>query len=292
MSDRDINIITAANDAYFSALAVMLFSLGRTLANGRCANVHILTADLSASNESLLYVALSRLAVNIRVLRVKTSSFEDLKISGHISLETYLRLLAPGLFPDLPKALYLDADIVVRQSVHELYDETVEGAHLLAVPHISMLSAFFGAERGIPSYRLRGIHPLTRTFNAGVMLLNLTLWRETAVSDRVLQYLRDFKEHVLWWDQDGLNSILYGCWKPLPVKWNLMTSHFSRGRTWKDSTLDEESYRAAQEDPAIVHYSFVPKPWEKCYDGPFGALWKSTWLEVSQAFTTDQAVAR
>lgn len=278
----EIEIITSANNEYITPLKVMLHSLGNSLHPDQHATVRVLTFGIDANNEERLVSGLSHLPLSVQIVKIDSVFLEGLKISGHVSGETYLRLLSPRVFPHLSKALYLDADILIRHSIHELYANSIDGAHLLAVPHVSRLSAFFGAERGVPSFHLLGIPPTTRTFNAGVMLLNLRLWRETGTTERVLRYLRDYKEHVLWWDQDGLNAVLHNSWRALPPKWNVMTSHFANFRSWEDSMLDEATFRAVLEDPAIVHFSYVPKPWQPEYDGPFGVLWRETCKEITQ----------
>jgi lipopolysaccharide biosynthesis glycosyltransferase len=185
---------------------------------------------------------------------------------------------------DVERVLYLDVDLVVRHSVLEIYQEHFEGAHLLAVPHASKRSGFFNSERGVPSYVALGIPGNRRTFNAGVMLLNLEVWRQTNTTALICQYLREYDETVLWWDQDGLNAVLHDKWRPLHPKWNVMTSHFAAFETSEDSLLDATTFNAIRQDPAIIHYSFVPKPWSGHYRGPFQEQWEEAYAEVAPYF--------
>jgi lipopolysaccharide biosynthesis glycosyltransferase len=280
---EQLNIVTAANDDYILPLAVMMHSVSQSLSDAH-ANFNILTAGLSSESLCRLEQTLGGLEVNFTEIRVDPSRLEGLKVTGHISVETYFRLLAPEYLPDLDRVLYLDVDIVVRHSVLELYREQFDGMHLLAVPHASKRSGFFSSERGVPSYAALGIPGDRRTFNAGVMLLNLVAWRRTNTTESIVQYLRAFRETVLWWDQDGLNAVLYDKWLPLNAKWNVMTSHFADFRTAADSLLDEATFEAIRQDPAIIHYSSVPKPWSGSYRGPFQKQWEEAVVHVSPHF--------
>jgi lipopolysaccharide biosynthesis glycosyltransferase len=89
------------------------------------------------------------------------------------------------------------------------------------------------------------------------------------VSRKTFDYLRAYRDDVLWWDQDGLNVILRNQWTPLPAHWNVMTSHFSSFRRWDDSILSEEDYRRALTAPSLVHFSSEEKPWHPDYSGLF-----------------------
>jgi len=237
---------------------------------------------LGLCNESRRRCATLADALNLELqeIIVEPSPLEGLKVDGHVSLDTYLRLLAPHYLQDLETVLYLDVDLVVRHSILDIYAEPLNGAHLLAVPHASRHSGFFSSERGVSSYAALGIPGMTRTFNAGVMLLNLEKWRQTNTTERILRYLREYRETVLWWDQDGLNAILHDKWRPLHAKWNVMTSHCAEFKSWEDSLLDADTFDSIKRDPGIIHYSSTSKPWTGDYTGPFKQEWEEALTEA------------
>ena len=159
-----------------------------------------------------------------------------------------------------------------------------KGKHLLAVPMASKKSGIVSGERGLPSYQLLGIPNDTRTFNAGVLILNLKLWRKDNISQQVIQYLIKYHDYVLWWDQDGLNAILYNKWRPLSSIWNVMTNHLDAFSTWEDSLLSKRVYQRILKSPAIIHYAGPSKPWHSDYAGQFKNLHTEYATHISKYF--------
>ena len=280
-----ITVMTAVNQSYVLPLAVMLRSLAHSLPQSWHLEIRMLTTGLCREARHRLDYCLDGLNLKVSEVRIDTSILDGLKVDRHVSLETYFRLLAPSLFPDIGKILYLDADLIIRHPILDCFQEPLQGAHLLAVPHASRRSAFFASERGVPSYGLLGINPDARTFNAGVMILDLERWRETDTTHKILKYLREYKDHVLWWDQDGLNAVLHSNWLPLHAKWNVMASHFDDSLGFEDSVLDRSTFDAVRGDPGIVHFSSEAKPWRPNYTGPFADFWLQAYEPVAPLFT-------
>ena len=279
-----ITVVTAVNDDYVLPLALMMRSVSQSLSAEAHVDLRILTLGLSKESRTRLERSIAGLRIDIHEVRVDPSCLNGLKVSGHVSQETYFRLLTPNYLQDVDRVLYLDADLLVRHSVVEIFRQQFEGAHLLAVPHASKRSGFFESERGVPSYSVLGIPGNSRTFNAGVMLLNLEEWRHSNTTESILKYLREYREQVLWWDQDGLNAVLHDRWRPLHPKWNVMTSHFADFGSWEDSLLDATTFESIKSDPAIIHYSFVPKPWSAYYAGPFQKQWEDAFADIAGIF--------
>ena len=64
------------------------------------------------------------------MLKVPARMFQSVSVSGHVSIAGYFRFLIPQILPDdVDKALFLDSDIIVRGSVAELYDQSIDGIH-------------------------------------------------------------------------------------------------------------------------------------------------------------------
>ena len=270
---NQITVVSATNNEYLVPLIVMIQSLLESLPKQIIVDFRIMTTGLNSKAKKLLAEVFSERNIKLQEIIVNSTLLIGFKLDGHISIETYFRILIPFYITDVDRVLYLDADTIVCQSVLEFYHSTFEGAHILAVPHISKASAFFASDRGVPSYTDLGIPGDTRVFNAGVMLLNLNLWNKTNIGAKIIRYLQDFRSQVLWWDQDGLNAILHDKWRALDAKWNVMTSHLASFESWEDSLLEEETFESILRNPGIIHYSFIPKPWHQQYSGPFAEYW-------------------
>ena len=84
-------------------------------------------------------------------------------------------LLAERLPADLQRVIWLDCDLVVLADAGRLWDENLNGHHALAtkdavVPLVSSPS-------GVAGWKELGIPADASYFNAGVMSIDLTLWR-------------------------------------------------------------------------------------------------------------------
>lgn len=262
-------IVTSVNNSYAIALATMLKSLEANLIQGISVKVYILYKEISETFVQELSDNLKKNELVLKWIKVQGNPFSDLKVDKHISVETYYRLLLENLFPQYSKIIYLDADIIINTSIDKLWSIELFDSFLLAAPMASKESGYANGKRGLPAYKKLGIPGSTRVFNAGVMVINLNAWRKFKVSEKVVSYLKEYSEFVLWWDQDGLNCILFDKWKHLPSSWNVMTSHMQLFTTWQDSLLTEEEFKNICEDPKIIHFAGPDKPWHYNYTGPY-----------------------
>jgi lipopolysaccharide biosynthesis glycosyltransferase len=265
---KKISICTSINEEYSFALKLMLKSVLITVSNEYSLEIFILNDGINKKICADVESVCLKSKINIHWVQINKSDLNGLKIDGHISIDTYSRLLIEELVPR-DKILYLDADIVVKTCISKLWNYKFNNSLLLAVPHISKESGFFGGSRGIPAYKVLNIAPETRTFNAGVMLINLKLWRNNNISKKTLKYLKKYKEYVLWWDQDGLNVILQKRWRSIPTQWNVMANHFSTIKSYEDSLISKREFDKCIKEPNIIHFAGPRKPWKNDYNGIF-----------------------
>ena len=110
-----INLFVAIDESYAQHCCVMLVSV---LENNpdQAFDFHILTDGLSERSRSRLEsVAKRHTDCRLDVRLVDDADFRDLKLNiPHVSRHTYYRYAIAELYPQLDKALYLDADLVVR----------------------------------------------------------------------------------------------------------------------------------------------------------------------------------
>jgi lipopolysaccharide biosynthesis glycosyltransferase len=265
-------IICALDDNYSMCLAAMLKSLEENLGNDIRARVYLLQRNVSESHRQRIQATLDPRRLEVIWITIDDSRVKHLKIDHHISTATYYRLLVEDCLPQLQKAIYIDCDAIVIEDVQKLWNQPLEAVHLLAVPQLSPDASLAGSKRGLPVHAKLGIAPDTRLFNAGVLLMNLSLWRQDHISDRVIAYLTKYEKDVLWWDQDGLNAILTGKWRALDYRWNLMISLFRYYRSWRESPFNRTEYYKLIKQPCIVHYNSTSKPWHATYSLPFKDL--------------------
>jgi len=197
-----------------------------------------------------------------RVAELTTYDFDSvdfgdkLKMLAHTTVSTMDRLLLPDLLTGLPKALYLDADVVVLGDLTELWETDISSFRLAgkasnyhAWKHVYKLvgksAATLEPEKAWQLRRrlsaksnLQG-----RAFNAGVLVLNLERMRRESFAETHIPLIEQYAMN----DQDALNVYAAGEWSELPQNWNSVP---------------------AQDDTAhakLLHFAGKTKPWHDTY---------------------------
>jgi lipopolysaccharide biosynthesis glycosyltransferase len=252
-------VVCSADDRFAIALAVMVRSaLDNLPANERLALFVIDGGIRSRTRERLLRSwDLGRLEVEW--LKPEASRLARMKVSGHVRLSTYYRLLISDLLPPkLSKVLYLDCDLVVEGSLAELWRTDVSRHPLAAVQ--DMIVPYVSSPWGLPDFRELGFVESTKYFNAGVLLVNLERWRADHVGEAAIRYAEDNYQRLRFWDQEALNAVLAGRWLELPLNWNLTI--LTRDFPPPDKVpCSPDEYETLVSGPRITHFLSSVKPW-------------------------------
>lgn len=187
----------------------------------------------------------------------------------NISAGTYLRLALPGLLPEVDKILYMDADVLVRESLAPLWETPLEEKALAAVKGAVNLSDKWEWNSDRPYWHL--LSGMKGSYiNAGVTLLHLKEIRKRGLDARWHEMTG---ERFYYQDQDILNITCQGAIAYLPPKYNrlayLEESDF--GQFVTEGIYTQEERQEALQFPAIIHYA-GDKPWKR-YDTNLGSLW-------------------
>jgi lipopolysaccharide biosynthesis glycosyltransferase len=259
-SDQEpIVVACAADGRYVMPLAVMLTSLVDRLEPARELCVYVLDAGIPAGDRSRLCASLAAPNVRLRWISSRSSSLPELPIWGRLSPVEYQRLLIAELLPrGLQRTVWLDCDLVVQQDLSRLWDTELGDRHVLAAQ--DMVIPYVSSFMGISHHAQLGIPASAKYFNAGVMLVNLALWREHDIPGQVIEYVQRYRDDVMFLEQEGLNAVLAGKWGELDPRWNQNASVSGR-RFYKPRHLDERTYDRVVEDPWIVHFNGNIKPW-------------------------------
>ena len=248
-SDRSPVIIACSADkAYALPLAVMLQSLTVNADPNRRIVVYIVDNDIGAANKHRIAQAIKN---RLKLHWVKPDGLLP-RIEpewGRVSPATYDKLFLDRFLPKgTNKALWLDSDMLILDDIGKLFDTAMDGNILMAVrdPLIRDVSSVFG----IQNWRKQGVTASEPYFNAGVLLIDLSAWRNDNIAERTLSYLMEFGKKVFFHDQEGLNAVLVGRWKCLEDRWN--------------SSANSQHARRQEIEPgstAILHFSGTLKPW-------------------------------
>ncbi len=280
-SNRNVVIVSGADDNFAMPLAVTIRSALDHLDPTRLVKLYVLDGGITEESKTRLMKSWSDSRLTIEWLTPKLKLIQDLPVSHHIKIATYLRLLMPAMLPqDVTRAIYLDADMLVRRDLGELWDEPQEGHAVLAVQ--DLVAPFFDANFAlrnsdrcrphtltpIANYRELGLSPDGKYFNGGMMVVDLAQWRREQYAEQMFNCLRVHREHVLWWDQYALNVVLSGKWRMLDPRWN-QGAHVFVYPSWEESPLDAETFIQLRKSPWIVHFCSPSKPWLYFCQHPF-----------------------
>jgi len=269
-----IHVVCAANAPYAVPLVVLLHS---TLASAGPTDLlyfHVIDGGLTPEQRSKIASIGSRFAACAGIFWVAPdlSRLADLPARPQLPREVFLRLLMDELLPpDLHRALWLDADVVVEASLAPLWSHPFGDHTIVAVQDYG--GPTLGTTGGTAeTCRELGLDPDAPYFNSGVMLVDLARWRRERVTQEVLAYTRQFSKHVLFGDQDGLNSVLTGRWAPAPLQWNVQVAalRYLARRGLPISSELRRDWEALHASPAVVHYA-GDKPWASGLRSPFRA---------------------
>jgi lipopolysaccharide biosynthesis glycosyltransferase len=272
----------AEGSEYVAHSAAMLHSL---LATHRDHDVHVHYMhgpDVTAELEAPLAEMVEREGGRIGFLRIADSEVEGLPTKDFTRKATWYRIFLPELLPDVDRVLYLDADLIVLDSLVPLFELDMTGYWVAAATNV-----FQENHRWRPSeLGLAGPHVY---FNAGVLVMNLAEMRRDERTRALLEFGRENAERLEWRDQDTLNVVLGPRRLALDPRWNCMNSMFAFGRSarrWSRYTRFE-LWRARRR-AAIRHFEGpeANKPWHPGGDPELRALYlrhrrATPWPEVS-----------
>ncbi|MBQ8174002.1 MAG: glycosyltransferase family 8 protein [Clostridia bacterium] len=255
MTETVIPVFFSADDRYIPYCAVAVSSLIEGADPAYTYHIHILNTGIE--KESAARVRQME-RENVRIF------FDDVtegmkRIAGRMDLRDYysasiyFRIFIPALFPQYDKGIYLDSDVVVSGDIARLFEASLDGNLVGAVPDevIASCKEFIRyAERGC------GI-PHGEYFNSGVLLMDLAALRDFDLEERYIDLLVRYRFDTVCPDQDYLNVLCRGRVRLLDRGWNKMSV-----------SRDYDGL------PRLVHYNMFNKPWQ--YDGiPYGELfWK------------------
>ena len=260
-----MNILLAPNNYYVMPSIVLLQSLFDVTEEQL--DIYLMHSSLSDENLKKLEKFIKNHGGKFHPITVSAQALGDAHVSGHITLETYYRLFAQDLLPvELERVLYLDADIIVMGSLKEFYYMPFENTD--AGPCYYVVCEGPGvSKRAREVYDNLDIPYEYPYFNAGVLLINLSLLRENFDTKMSLEYIRRKGENLSNHDQDTLNALFYD--KVKYVDWHIYNQSILHIKDSKEAKMRLNHAK-------IIHYAGPDKPWNYTYfSWYFNEFWKN-----------------
>jgi lipopolysaccharide biosynthesis glycosyltransferase len=227
-------IISAADERFAAHFSAMLHS---AWTHQPTAEFCLLDCGIEPATLAVLQDYAATLGIRLDLIKADIASFRDLATTEDLSAATYARLMIPDLLPvSVEKVLYLDADCIVVKDLTALLQMDIGEAAIAGVRDA------FGAQKELEI----GVPIDDREYvNAGVLLMNLAVWRRNRLADAVLAFIRQQRPRFL--DQTGINAACAGRIVHLRDEWNVMVGLLNQPRQWLE--------------PNIIHYVGQSKPW-------------------------------
>ncbi|MDX2254106.1 MAG: glycosyltransferase family 8 protein [Pseudanabaenaceae cyanobacterium bins.39] len=256
---KPIEIVAACDDNYVQHLGVMLCSLLENTSHRQSIHISVIDGGICVENRlKLNKFILDTYGIHINYLIPDINTYQSFPISYHFSHTIYYRISMPLFFDQsVTKVLYLDADMVVKDDIYQIWNIDISDYYAAAVDTLEFDNRYLSL--GIP---LNSLY-----FCSGLILINLQKWREDHIMQKVISFIQNNQDNIQMWDQDSLNAILCSRWLPLPLKWNQQSNFFDSRLYQKYKSNDD--YMEAIANPSIIHYTGSHKPWHYVDNHPY-----------------------
>lgn len=193
---------------------------------------------------------------SIEFIKIDTEKeFKNFPTRIHFTIDMYTRYLIPQLKPELDKVIYSDVDVIFNGDIAELYNETLDGFIIGAVPYT------FGylnpdSEQIVDFHERLKLSEKHEYFESGLLLLDCRQWRKKNITSKLLKKVEECGAEILLTpDQDALNIVFENNYKQLDHKY-IVVPHRTR------IMLANEKTSNSSRNPFIYHYAGTDKPWD------------------------------
>uniref|UniRef100_A0A3Q3VNR1 Glycosyltransferase 8 domain-containing protein 1 n=1 Tax=Mola mola TaxID=94237 RepID=A0A3Q3VNR1_MOLML len=198
-------LITAAEERLGAAIAAM-----NSVYQNSKANVVFTIVTL---NDTVDHLKAWLSKTKLKNVKHKIIIFNPELLNGKISKEsqspeaskplTFARFFLPVYIPEAEKAIYLDDDIIVQGDIQELYETNLKAGHAAAFSDDCDSASAKGIVRGAgnqnnyigfldfkkEAIKKIGMRVNTCTFNPGVIIANLTEWRNQNITQQLEHWM-------------------------------------------------------------------------------------------------------
>lgn len=274
-----MDIVVCTDNNFVMPTGIMMYSV--CVNNQESAiTFHIVTDNVSSENKKKLAETVSafqkKSVVFYDIEEIDTSDIPALENNARLTITTYYRLfLTEILPPSIKKVIYLDGDIIVRQSITPLWNFNFEETAIAATPESHSAEDSFYERLGYPKEK--------GYFNAGVLLIDLEYWRNNRLFLVFKDFMKNHADRIVNHDQDVLNYTLRDCKTELPIKYN-----FQAGFLWNERNYSAKYCHEVEKtinNPVILHFTGAQKPWHMSCRHPY----RSTYMKYkSQTVWKDE----
>jgi lipopolysaccharide biosynthesis glycosyltransferase len=226
---------------------------------------HIISTNLSDRSKNNFHKIIENTRSTIIFYNIDLDRLNGLPpLNG--SVATYIILFIANILPcEIKKILYLDADMIVVDSLRKLWEIDITG--------YPAAGAFSIMNDDIRNYNRLDYDCSKGYYNIGTQLINLDYWRENNILEKSLLFIKNNPDKLKYCEQDVLNVILMGKWKTVSPRFNFFQNYYM---PIEDLLIRKQLYaeiECARINPCIIHFISNPKPWHREYNMPLTTIW-------------------
>lgn len=285
------NVVYAADDNFTMMMGISIISLFEN--NKDISKIQLLIIDSGISDENKKRI--EKICVKYKQpnpIWEKPVNIEELlefKVkTDRGSMAQYSRIFIQRFFgTEEKRALYLDCDTLIVDSISELYEMDMDGKTVAVLK-----DAFSRAYRSNINLQKDDI-----MFNSGVMLIDLDKWKTQKIETKILDFIADKNGIVQQGDQGALNAILANGVIAIHPKFNMLSLFYSM--TFKEilfyrcpvNFYTEKDIEEGKKNAVIIHFTSgfnILRPWTKGSEHRMKYYWMkykemSPWKNVEEA---------
>lgn len=249
MEDR-INIVFVTDNNYSEQMIIAIESIVKNIKNNVQITIYIVNLNISKNNLDLIKSKYSDNSnVTIEIVNFAKSKVLEFDIKTHVSSAAYAKIYIPDLIP-VEKIIYLDCDLILNANILGLWTQFEEGIPIKAVwnPFYDYDNKYFEVSENY------------RTFNSGVMLMDLQLMRDQNIPQKLEEFLTENHAKTKLHDQAAFNAIFKYQWSEIEVLWNCQVTMLQN--SYKKLQISKRMYFKMFKNAKIIHFTSNSKPWQ------------------------------
>lgn len=259
------DLLVTLDENYIEQMKVLMTSI--YISNpGEIFNIYLIHSGISNEKLDDLENDLAKISYKFFPIKAEDGLFSSARVTDRYPKEMYYRLLAGELLPkNLKKILYIDPDILVINSLKEIWETDIREFLFAAASHTGKTDM----ANNVNKIRL-GTD--TDYYNSGFLLINLDMARKEIVPEEIFAYADENYKNLLLPDQDILNA-MYGD-KILPLKDSIYNYDARNYSTYLFKSKGEEDLAWVMENTVVLHFCGRDKPRKKNHRTKFTALYR------------------
>lgn len=260
-----LNVLYACDENYAPFAGISMFSLFENNRDIERIRVYLVSDNVTEKSLSLLRTQAETFGRDLIIIDAASivDTIKKLNIPSYRgSYTTNFRMFFHTFVDaDVDKLLYIDCDTIVASSLAPLLTLDMQ-EKAVAVVRDSLTTSY---------KKLIGLNEDDAYFNAGITFIDVKVWTEKKITERLLDHIQNVRSRYCNPDQDLLNIALRDDKYVLTPEYNFQPSH----RAFSDKTYfsvykhtsyySHEELENARKNPVILHtYRFIGDfPWHK-----------------------------